>query len=139
VRLRRSAGQQAGPSTSPLDDWRCAVPSFAGHLTCTTASARHYEIAVLNILTIAVTALSFESALALGWTKGVTVTSITENNVNGEVVQITVTEIIDNAAHCTNPRRVRTSRLRHTEGFPCASDVILSNRKAGRFVCDGYL
>ena len=57
----------------------------------------------LNILTIAVTALSFESALALGWTKGVTVTSITENNVNGEVVQITVTEIIDNAAHCTNP------------------------------------
>jgi len=35
-----------GPSTSPLDDCRCAVPSFAGHLTCTTASARHYEIAV---------------------------------------------------------------------------------------------
>ena len=57
----------------------------------------------LNILTIAVTALGFESALALGWTKGVTVTSITENNVNGEVVQITVTAIIDNAAHCANP------------------------------------
>jgi hypothetical protein len=56
-----------------------------------------------RILTLAAMALSFESALALGWTKGVTVTSITEANVTGEVVQVTVKEIIDNSAHCANP------------------------------------
>jgi hypothetical protein len=52
---------------------------------------------------IVITLLSIQVAAASGWSKGQTVTSITENNVNGEVVQITVAEIIDNSAHCANP------------------------------------
>jgi hypothetical protein len=39
-------------------------------------------------------------ALASGWNRSVTVTTIGENNVGGEVVQFTVNEVVDNPGHC---------------------------------------
>jgi hypothetical protein len=39
---------------------------------------------------------------ASGWVRGVTVTSLGENNVGGEVALLTVSEIVDNPGHCTN-------------------------------------
>jgi hypothetical protein len=38
--------------------------------------------------------------LASGWNRSVTVTSLGENNVGGEVVQFTVNEVVDNPGHC---------------------------------------
>jgi hypothetical protein len=44
----------------------------------------------LRAIVAIATVLSFQLAVASGWSRGLTVTSITENYVNGEVVQITV-------------------------------------------------
>jgi hypothetical protein len=41
-------------------------------------------------------------ALASGWNRSVTVTSLGENNIGGEVVQFTVNEVVDNSGHCAN-------------------------------------
>jgi hypothetical protein len=38
--------------------------------------------------------------LASGWNRSVTITTIGENNISGEVVQITVNEVVDNPGHC---------------------------------------
>ena len=38
--------------------------------------------------------------LASGWNRSVTITSLGENNVSGEVVQFTVNEVVDNPGHC---------------------------------------
>jgi hypothetical protein len=38
--------------------------------------------------------------LASGWNRSVTITSVGENNVSGEVVQFTVNEVVDNPGHC---------------------------------------
>jgi hypothetical protein len=40
--------------------------------------------------------------LASGWNRSVTVTSLGENNVGGEVVQFTVSEVVDNSGRCPN-------------------------------------
>jgi hypothetical protein len=40
------------------------------------------------------------TVLASGWDRTVTVTSISENNVSGEVVQFTVSEVVNNPGHC---------------------------------------
>jgi hypothetical protein len=61
------------------------------------------KVLFVSTFALAMAVLSIQLSVAAGWSKGQTVTSITENNVNGEVVQITVTEIIDNSAHCANP------------------------------------
>ena len=42
-------------------------------------------------------------AWCTGWSRGVTVTSLGELNVSGEVVQITVEESVDNSGRCSNP------------------------------------
>jgi hypothetical protein len=39
-------------------------------------------------------------ALASGWIRSVTVTTLGENNVGGEVVQFTVNDVVDNPGHC---------------------------------------
>jgi len=38
--------------------------------------------------------------LASGWNRSVTIISLGENNVSGEVVQFTVNEVVDNPGHC---------------------------------------
>jgi hypothetical protein len=46
---------------------------------------------------------SFQTdVLAPGWNRSVTVTSLGENNVGGEVVQFTVNEVVDNSGHCSD-------------------------------------
>ena len=42
-------------------------------------------------------------ALASGWSRAITITTLTENNIGGEVVQFTVSEVVDNPGHCTDP------------------------------------
>jgi hypothetical protein len=78
-------------------------------------------------------------AAAAGWTKGVTITSITENNVNGEVVQITVTEIIDNSAHCANPSGYALRDAATLRGSLALLMSALINRKACRSARNGQL
>jgi hypothetical protein len=54
-----------------------------------------------TMITAAALAVCLHSiVLASGWNRSVTVTSIGENNVSGEVVQITVNEVVDNPGHC---------------------------------------
>jgi hypothetical protein len=57
----------------------------------------------LRIMTAVVITLCLQTAaLASGWNRSVTVTSLGENNVGGEVVQFTVSEVVDNSGHCPN-------------------------------------
>ena len=56
-----------------------------------------------RIVSAVVMTLCFHTvALASGWNRSVTVTSLGENNVVGEVVQFTVSEVVDNSGHCPN-------------------------------------
>ena len=52
------------------------------------------------IVTVLVTVGLPTVAPASGWNRSVTVTTIGENNVGGEVVQFTVGEVVDNPGHC---------------------------------------
>jgi hypothetical protein len=55
----------------------------------------------LTIVVALVVAVYLQTvALASGWNRAVTVTSLGENNVGGEVVQFTVSEVVDNSGHC---------------------------------------
>jgi hypothetical protein len=55
----------------------------------------------LAIVTAVLAAIGAQSVvLAAGWNRSVTITTIGENNVNGEVVQVTVNEVVDNPGHC---------------------------------------
>jgi hypothetical protein len=55
----------------------------------------------LTIVTAVLVAIGVQPAvLASGWNRSVTITSIGENSVSGEVVQITVNEVVDNSGHC---------------------------------------
>lgn len=55
----------------------------------------------LTMIKAVVVVLSLQSiVLASGWNRSVTITSLGENNVNGEVVQFTVNEVVDNPGHC---------------------------------------
>jgi hypothetical protein len=55
----------------------------------------------LTMIMAVVVAVGLQSiVLASGWNRSVTVTSLGENNVSGEVVQFTVNEVVDNPGHC---------------------------------------
>ena len=55
----------------------------------------------LTMIMVVVVAVGLQSiVLASGWDRSVTITSIGENNVGGEVVQVTVNEVVDNPGHC---------------------------------------
>ena len=42
-------------------------------------------------------------ALAAGWSRAISLTSLTVNNICGEVVQFSVNEVVENPGHCTDP------------------------------------
>jgi hypothetical protein len=55
----------------------------------------------LTMIMAVVVAVGLQSiVLASGWNRSVTITSLGENNVGGEVVQFTVNEVVDNPGHC---------------------------------------
>ena len=55
----------------------------------------------LTMIMAVVVAVGLQSiVLASGWNRSVTITSLGENNVSGEVVQFTVNEVVDNPGHC---------------------------------------
>jgi hypothetical protein len=57
----------------------------------------------LTIITAIVVGVGLQSiVLASGWNRTVTITSIGENNVNGEVVQFTVSDVVDNPGRCAD-------------------------------------
>jgi hypothetical protein len=57
----------------------------------------------LRIVFAGVMLLCFHTAVsAPGWNRSVAVTSLGEDDVGGEVVQFTVSEVVDNSAHCPN-------------------------------------
>ena len=48
--------------------------------------------------------VAFTQAIALpsGWIRSITIATISDNDIDGEVVQITVNEVVDNPAHCAD-------------------------------------
>jgi hypothetical protein len=55
---------------------------------------------LMKIMAVVVAVGLQSIVLASGWNRSVTVTSLGENNVSGEVVQFTVNEVVDNPGHC---------------------------------------
>jgi hypothetical protein len=47
---------------------------------------------------------AFTQAIALpsGWIRSITITTISDSDIDGEVVQLTVNEVVDNPAHCSD-------------------------------------
>ncbi len=47
---------------------------------------------------------AFTQAVALpsGWIRSITIATISDNDIDGEVVQLTVNEVVDNPAHCAD-------------------------------------
>jgi hypothetical protein len=41
-------------------------------------------------------------ALPSGWIRSMTIATISDNDIDGEVVQLTVSEVVDNPAHCAD-------------------------------------
>jgi hypothetical protein len=48
--------------------------------------------------------IAFTQAVALppGWIRSVSVATISDNDIDGEVVQFSVNEVVDNPAHCAD-------------------------------------
>jgi hypothetical protein len=99
---------QCWRATSPLDDgdirasvYRVSAILLHGdnHILRRRAMKQHLSAAIA-LITVTVSLQSVASAS--GWSRGLTVTSLEENNVGGEVVKLTVGEIVDNSGHCTN-------------------------------------
>jgi hypothetical protein len=83
-------------------------------------------------MTLLATILFLQSAAwASGWSRGLTVTSVGELNVGGEVVLLTVSEIVDNAAHCANPSGYA---LRDAATLKASTALLTSALVAGRQV-----
>ena len=57
---------------------------------------------LMMIMVVAAVVGSQSIVLASGWNRSVTINSIGENNVSGEVVQFTVNEVVDNPGHCSD-------------------------------------
>jgi hypothetical protein len=58
---------------------------------------------IIRLIAIVTTTLCLNPlAEASGWSRNLTVTSVGDNDISGEVVQITVNEIVDNPGHCAN-------------------------------------
>jgi hypothetical protein len=69
--------------------------------------------------------------LASGWNRSLTVTSLGENNVGGEVVQITVSDVVDNSGHCPN---ITGYAIRDSATLRGALALLTSAMLAGRQV-----
>lgn len=58
----------------------------------------------LRVVAIIAMSLSLQPvAWASGWSRALTVTSIAEINVGGEVILVSVGELVDNTGHCATP------------------------------------
>jgi hypothetical protein len=87
--------------------------------------------ALWGITILAMTILFQPAAWASGWSRGLTVTSVGELNVGGEVVLLTVSEIVDNSAHCANPTGYA---LRDSATLKGSTALLTSALVAGRQV-----
>lgn len=82
---------------------------------------------------IGVAAFTRAVALPSGWIRSITVTSISDNDIDGEVVQLTVNEVVDNPAHCAdstgyalrNPNTLRSSLALLVSAFVTGKQVDL--------------
>jgi ribosomal protein S6E (S10) len=54
----------------------------------------------LMMMGVGVVAFTRAVALPSGWIRSIMITTISDNDVDGEVVQLTVNEVVDNSAHC---------------------------------------
>ena len=92
------------------------------------------------IAAIAITLCSQTIVLASGWSRGLTVTSLGENNVGGEVVQLTVKEEIDSSVHCPDVTGYAIRDSATLKGsLALLTSAMLANRKVDLFLtgtCD---
>jgi hypothetical protein len=42
------------------------------------------------------------AAMGAGWTHAISITSLSVNDIGGEVVQFSVSDVVENSAHCTD-------------------------------------
>lgn len=80
---------------------------------------------------VAVTICLQQVALASGWSRGLTVISLGENNVGGEVVQFSVREEIDSSVHCPD---VTGYAIRDSATLKGSLALLMSAMVAGRQV-----
>jgi hypothetical protein len=59
-------------------------------------------VTAMMMLGIGVGAFTRAVALPSGWIRSITITTISDNDIDGEVVQFTVNEVVDNPAHCAD-------------------------------------
>ncbi len=85
------------------------------------------------MLGIGVGAFTGAVALPLGWIRSITITTISDNDIDGEVVQFTVNEVVVNPAHCADstgyairdPNTLRGSLALLTSAFVTGKQVDL--------------
>jgi hypothetical protein len=90
---------------------------------------------LVTAMMLAIGVAAFTQALALpsGWIRSITITTISDNDIDGEVVQITVNEVVDNPAHCADstgyairdPNTLRSSLALLTSAFMTGKQVDL--------------
>ena len=81
------------------------------------------------MFTIAVFAQSV--AMGAGWTRAISITSLTVNDIGGEVVQFSVSDVVENSGHCTDatgyairdPATLRSSLALLTSAFMTGKQV----------------
>jgi hypothetical protein len=61
-------------------------------------------VCALTASSLAIGIVIFTQAVALasGWSRAITITTLTDNDIDGEVVQFTVNEVVDNPGHCAD-------------------------------------
>ena len=52
------------------------------------------------VLGVGVAAFTRAVALPAGWIRAITITTISDNDIDGQIVQFTVNEVVDNPGHC---------------------------------------
>jgi hypothetical protein len=54
------------------------------------------------LMVMGVGAITQAVALPSAWIRSITITTISDSDIDGEVVQLTVNDVIDNPAHCSD-------------------------------------
>ena len=85
------------------------------------------------IMLMGVGAFTQAVALPSGWIRSIIIATISDSDIDGEVVQLTVNEVVDNPAHCPdstgyalrNPNTIRSSLALLMSAFVTGKQVDL--------------
>jgi len=96
------AGEAPRRSTSSLDDTLGSRLRFLSKSQSRHLRERQIMKIFVALMVMAVGAFTQAVALPSGWIRSITIASISDNDIDGEVVQLTVNEVVENPAHCAD-------------------------------------